>query len=37
LIAEVEKYVNQLKFTPAMLNGKAIPFWLNVPFYFKAQ
>jgi outer membrane biosynthesis protein TonB len=37
LLEEIEKYINQLKFTPAMLNGKAIAFWLNVPFYFKAQ
>lgn len=35
LQAEVEKYVKELHFTPAIQAGKPIKFWVNIPFTFK--
>lgn len=35
LSAEVEKHIAKLKFTPAIQGGKAIKFWVNIPFNFK--
>ncbi|MDB4285910.1 energy transducer TonB [bacterium] len=29
-----EKHIHKLKFTPAIHDGKAIPFWVNIPFRF---
>lgn len=33
----VEKYLKDLKFTPAMQDGKPIKFWINIPFRFRLQ
>lgn len=35
LAAQVEKYIPELRFTPAIQNGKPIRFWVNVPFRFE--
>ncbi|MFN0202986.1 MAG: energy transducer TonB [Bacteroidia bacterium] len=35
LLAEVEKHLYKLKFRPATNGGKAIPFWVNLPFSFR--
>lgn len=35
LTIAVEKEIHKLKFTPAIQDGKAIPFWVNIPFNFK--
>ncbi|MEL7530761.1 MAG: energy transducer TonB [Bacteroidota bacterium] len=32
---QVEFYLMDLKFSPASINGEAIPFWVNIPFNFK--
>ena len=31
----VSKHIPELKFTPAMKNGKPVKVWVNVPFNFK--
>lgn len=31
----VERHIYKLTFSPAVQNGKAVPFWLNIPFNFK--
>ncbi|MEO0896316.1 MAG: TonB family protein [Bacteroidota bacterium] len=35
LSTEVEQQLPQLKFTPAIQNGRPIKFWVNIPFNFK--
>lgn len=32
---QVEYYLMDLRLSPATINGKAIPFWVNIPFNFK--
>ncbi|MCI4670084.1 MAG: energy transducer TonB, partial [Bacteroidia bacterium] len=31
----VSKKVNQLKFSPAIAEGKAVSYWINIPFKFR--
>ncbi len=33
----VEAYIYDLKFTPAIQDGKQIPFWVNIPFIFRLE
>lgn len=35
LNVSVENYISGLVFSPASLEGKAVPFWINVPFIFR--
>jgi TonB family protein len=37
LLKEVEKHVSELRFTPAVQGGKAITFWVVVPFKFELR
>ncbi|MFK7923928.1 MAG: energy transducer TonB [Bacteroidia bacterium] len=32
---QVEKYIKSLEFLPARRDGKAVPFWINIPFRFR--
>lgn len=32
---EIEKYISELRFTPAIQNGKPTKFWVNLPLNFK--
>ncbi|MEL6632732.1 MAG: TonB family protein [Bacteroidota bacterium] len=35
LITQVLQHIKSLKFSPAMINGESIPFWVNIPFNFR--
>ena len=37
LCKAVEEHAPKLRFTPAILEGKTVKFWVNVPFNFKLQ
>jgi protein TonB len=37
LQAEVEKHAQELHFTPAIQDGKAIKCWVDIPFNFKLE
>ena len=37
LLSAVESHVSKLRFTPAILEGKTLKYWVNVPFNFKLQ
>lgn len=37
LLEAVEAYLSELKFTPAKYKGKAIKYWVVVPFTFKLE
>ncbi len=37
LISAVENHLCNMKFTPAICEGKPIRFWVNVPFRFKLK
>jgi len=36
-VGVVEKYIADLRFSPAMQGGKAIMFWVNIPFVFNVE
>lgn len=35
LVTSIDAHIAELKFTPAISDGKPIKFWVNIPFEFK--